>query len=110
MWTFLTAIFGFLMPIRYTGRLLLQHELQQNGIDVRMIPQACLQEFVDEDIAHAKSEAKIGWARQQHWKAQTVDFIEGRAILIAQVIQGVYANEHIAAVLQKHGVRLGSNR
>jgi hypothetical protein len=58
MFRFIFGLIGLVLPARFTGPKLLETELVQNGVPRGTIPIACLREFVDEEIGHAKADAK----------------------------------------------------
>jgi hypothetical protein len=105
----ITTIFGALMslilPLRWTGRLYLEQQLRENGVNTSKLPKACLQELADDVIAHAREDART-W--RKNVRSQVVQFTKGSAILIAQVLKGTASggttNERIRSVLRKHGV------
>jgi hypothetical protein len=106
MLRFILGLFGLLLPASFTAPKMLETELIQYGIQPGRLPKACLQEFVDEEITRAKADAKR-WGGM--WKDLLVTLLEGLAVLIAQVIRGNRGgdvNDHILAVLKKHGVPL----
>jgi hypothetical protein len=107
MRTFFGAVVGVLLPISFTGRLLLEHELHQNGVEPGTLPKACLQEFTDQLVADAKMRVRF---TNEHWKSQAVETIERWAWFIAAVLQGRISPEDvdhsIFLILRKHGVQV----
>lgn len=103
--TIFGALLSLIVPLRWTSRLYLEQQLRENGIDPSRLPRPCLQELADDVIAHAREDANV-W--RANVRAQVVQFTEGQAILIAQVLQGTASggdtNDRIRSVLRKHGV------
>jgi hypothetical protein len=103
--TIFGALVALIVPLRWTGRLYLVQQLQENGIDTARLPKACLQELADDVIVRAREDARIWHANV---RAQVVQFTEGWAILIAQVLKGTASggdtNDRIRFILGKHGV------
>jgi hypothetical protein len=101
---------GLVLPARFTGPKLLETELVQNGIPRGTIPLSCLREFVDEEIVHARADTRA-WGGI--WKERLVGFLEGRAIIIVQVMNGARGGDiydRTAAILAKHKVKLDNRR
>lgn len=104
------GLIGQLAPIRTTGRLLLERELRECGVDTSKLPKACLQELTDIIVAHAKERAaRFG----ENWKATSADSIELSASVIAGVLNGQIKEDNelfepalIVTTLRKHGVQL----
>ncbi len=53
-WFFVKVLIGALAPAQTAGRLYLKQELKKAGIDPRYIPDACLDEFVEETKENAE--------------------------------------------------------
>ena len=110
MGTFFEALVGYLTPISTTGRLLLEQELRECGVDTNKIPTACLQELTDVIVAHAKERAaRLG----ENWKSVSVESIELSAGVIAGVLSGQIKEDNdtfepglIIETLRKHGVEV----
>ena len=108
MRTLISALVGFLAPVRWSGRLYLEKQLQENGVDTRSISKLCLQELTGIAIDEAKRSSTERWS-QGHWKTHVTTAIEGKAIVIKYAIDGTGGGEsynQLRGVLRRHRVKL----
>jgi hypothetical protein len=109
----LSGLLNAVMPIGTMSRLYLEQQLRSDGIDIKSIPDACLQELADEAVKSAKFWAKVD--RQGWWKRVT-QALKAEARLLALIIDetrddrhkytvGPYPDEK-RAILARHGVKV----
>lgn len=101
------------LPIGMMSRLYLKHRLRNDGIDVRSIPDACLQELADEAVKSAKL-----WARmdRREWRKRVTQALEAEARLLALIIDATREDRHKytvgpypdekRAILARYGVKV----
>jgi hypothetical protein len=71
---------GYLTPLETSGRLCLQEQLRIYGIDPKILPRACLEDFVANAIKIAKFSSKFGGGAIHSELINTLDI---RAEIIA---------------------------
>ena len=93
---------ALILPIRYTGKLLLVRELQKYGVDTAAIPEACLRELADETVSFCKAAAM--WRRRGNWRSMIVEDIETTAIGVSMRLCGEIDDCLYDGILRKHRV------
>jgi hypothetical protein len=99
------ALLGTIAPIKYSGKQLLKQSLKSYGVDVNRIPDECLQELTDKSIKLGKNTATM--TKRDFSITQIVNFIEGNAASIAQLIlheEREDIDESSIEILQRYGV------
>jgi hypothetical protein len=106
--TLLAAAFGFLVPVRYTGKLYLVRELQGCGVDTSRLSETCLRELTDEAIRQCKEQCNF---EGRSWRGAITQHIEQVAFLIGCRLSG--DNAYLSAltwptpfteILSRHGL------
>ena len=105
----LNAAVGFATPIR--TRIRLMEELKRRGVDVKAIPDPCLQQLADGAVEARRNLAKMS---RSHWREEVIDALEGEATILAYIIEGA-AEERLKlqtgsfdgrrAILARYGVK-----
>ena len=95
------------------SRLYLEQQLRSDGIDIKSISEACLQELADEAVKSAKFWAKLD---RRGWRERVTQALKAEARLLALIIDetredrhkytvGPYPDEK-RAILARHGVKV----
>jgi hypothetical protein len=103
------VIAGFVVPIRITSRLYLADRLAHYGVDIKRLPESCLQELADDIVRTTRSVAALS---RKGWREIVTDHLEGAAVSIARLLLGepllnspfTEYIDHFAKIIRKHGV------
>ena len=103
MKTLIGVLTGYVLPLRWTVRMFLDMQLEENGVKASALPKGCRQEFAEDILFYART---LATTTRANMRAEIVDGAEIEATLIADVLQrkNVEGNDRIVGVLRKHGV------
>lgn len=110
----LNAIAGFAIPIRITSRLYLADRLAHYGVEVKRLPDACLQELADDIMETVRP---VAAATHRSWREIVTFHLDRAALDIARQLLGespldpsltAYL-DHFAAIMRRHGVSVPLN-
>jgi len=65
-------------------------ELKRRGVDVKAIPDPCLQQLADGAVEARRNLAKMS---RSHWREEVIDALEGEATILAYIIEGPRKND-----------------